>query len=265
MLEEKIMKGIGKPRALLKSALRTALLFTGLTLFAYCGGDAGNNGANGNHNGNNNNQGQKIEPGDLVINELYLGPGAYAPTKYYAEDDGYGPDGNPGYDACDKFVEVVNTANKTLNLDGVKIYSQTNERYVFPEVELEQYQAAIIFYRYEENNCGALPDVPDAKVLESEDYYFISAGSNVQAWLKYEDTTIDGVIYTASSSAPEGISLVRSPELTGFSGNQVELVKHPESPCVATKTEDDDIYKLAFSPGTCVSGMQFDTGCECEE
>ncbi len=265
MLEQKI--SIGKPMALLKSALSTALLIAGLSLFAYCGGDAGNNGTNGNHNGtgNNGNQEQKIEPGDLAINELYLDPGAYAPTKYYAEDNGYGPDGNPGYDACDKFVEVVNTADKTLNLGGVKIYSQTYERYAFPEIELKQHQAAIIFYRYEENNCGALPDIPGAEVLESEDYYFISASSNVQAWLKYEDTTIDGVIYTASSSAPEGISLVRNPELAEFSGNQVELVKHPESPCVKTKTDGEDTYKLAFSPGTCSSEEQFDTGCECEE
>lgn len=207
---------------------------------------------------------EEIEPGDLLITEIYLDPDFYSKTEYYANDEEKGPDGNSGYDSCDKFVEAVNATERNLNLDGVKLFSKDKEVYQFSNFVLGLYEAVVIFYRYEDK-CGD-KDLPNlgvsVKVLGSAGYSFVSA-DKPQVSLKKGKVAIDRVYY--DQSLPAGISLTRPDGLdaSGFLNNgQVRLVKHSEASCVS-RNEEGRI--LAFSPGTCVDGKLFASKCFCDQ
>ena len=202
-----------------------------------------------------------LEPGDLLITEVYLRPDFFTDSKYYANDEGMGPDGNPGYDSCDKFVEVVNVSKKKLDLDEVELFSKDNGVYEFSGVVLEPYEAVVIFYRHEE--CGNVPDLGQGvHVLELRGYAFVSA-DKPQISLKKGRVAIDRVYY--DKGLPAGISLVRPDGLDAsefLNKGQVRLVKHPEAFCVS---HDEEGRALAFSTGVCVDGQSFTSKCICDQ
>lgn len=210
------------------------------------------------------------KPGQVVINELYLSPAFPSKTKYFAMDQGMGPDGNPGYDTCDKFVEVVNVSGGKVHLNGVSLHSKSKKVYTFSSLTLEPQAAILLFYRGKLGtmDCTSkkLPAAKSSqvKVVGSSDSYFISA-SDVQAYLvDSAGKELDRVFYNLAGSAPSGLSIVRKEELAAAPKQGLALIKHPTAACAKARSYDAGVLRLAFSPGTCADGVSgFKTKCMC--
>ncbi len=140
----------------------------------------------------------------------------------------------------DEFVELVNISEHTVDMTGLQLQNDGDERFTFPPFCLDGLHAVVVFGGLED---GA--DPPSGEGFES-----IIADS----WFRYAQgggrivvEAADGAIIADHTygSHPEG-SLNRWPEL-----DNGEFKPHRD-------LHDD---QPLFSPGTCADGRPFTTGC----
>lgn len=202
-------------------------------------------------------KGSGPEVGDLAITEV-LATCKENPGKkgFYAESDA---NANDMWDECDRFFEVVNLSNSSVDLNGIEVTSDkpSKPHHVFRGTVLEPGQAVVVFYGYDE--CGKFsPQIPGTVVELSDEYTFVP-DDPPQLYLRTKDDIIvDKVTYGANKSC---VSMVRPSELQPWDGqaDAVELVPHTDAFCTAENAAGE---KLAFSPGKCLTGADFVDNCE---
>lgn len=144
----------------------------------------------------------------------------------------------------DEFVELVNAGDVTIDLTGVALLSDTDVRFVFPEICLEPLHAVVVFGGLEP---GATPPQGEGFTsLVSDSWFRYPQGGGRIVVQSANDTTIADHTY---GSHPDG-SLNLARDLDGD-----RYVAHRE-------LADDGAL---FSPGTCADGRPFPTGCRDEE
>lgn len=169
---------------------------------------------------------------NLVLNELL----ANVPQ---------GPDGDANDDGVrhyhdDEFVELVNTADDTIDLTGVAILNDTDVRFTFSEFCLDPLHAVVVFGGIEP---GAEP--PRGEGFESR----IS-----ETWFRYAQNGGRAVIRDA-----EGHTIAEHSYGSHPAGS-LNLDGDLDGNSYAPHRDVDDDGAL-FSPGTCADGRPFPSGC----
>ncbi len=140
----------------------------------------------------------------------------------------------------DEFVELVNTADETIDLTDVTIANDEHIRFTFDEICLEPLHAVVVFGGIE---IGA--DPPSGDGFES----FVS-----ETWFRYAQDGGRVVVNAADGDPIADISYDSHPE--GSLNRDGDLDGQTLTPH-STLSDGDAL----FSPGTCANGEPFPTGC----
>ncbi len=159
----------------------------------------------------------------LVINEIL----ASVPTDGDANGDGV----RDAYD--DEFIELVNTSDESIELNGVRIWVGDTFKFKFEPLCLGPKQGIVVF-------GGGSPNLPgDVHVITTERRFGLTNSGNT---VTISDDA--GIAFQTVEYGDAKTSWQLWPELYGSS-----LVPH------------GDVADLPFTPGRCSNGMAFGTGC----
>jgi hypothetical protein len=146
--------------------------------------------------------------GQLVINEIHFAPNS-------GQDD-VNCDGINSAD--DEFIEIVNTSNQTLNLDGVAVTQAGTVRHTFTAAQacLAPGQGLVLYNALAAaitTTCApGASTVGGSLTVKSSTRFPLSNSTGSEIALRQGATTLDAQTYTPNSV---NASWVRSPDLTG--------------------------------------------------
>lgn len=157
----------------------------------------------------------------IVINEVH-----YNPVNSLAGDaNGDGVRSS----SHDEFIELVNTDTDSVNLKGFTLHDAGGIIYTFADIKLGSYQALVIF-----GGGNAVP-ISNVKILTNS---LSLNNANNSVFIKNANgIMLDSMSYKTNDGV--GVSLVRSPELTG------SFVAH------------NTINSALFSPGKTANNQDF--------
>jgi len=182
---------------------------------------------------------------DLVLNEVLFDPMASNTTPGQAGGDA-NCDGVQE-STKDEFVEVVNVGMSDVNLKGVRLGVAGASKYTFTTDQCLGPKQALVFFGGGTPSC---PEFADALVVV-DSLGLVNGGSTVAIFDAQGVAFTLGTATWASNADASDQSLQRSPDLTGtafvpFTSLITDVVADPRKQ----------------SPGTCVNGALFSTGCQ---